>query len=166
MLLPFIATVILGQQARLWPLDWNVVVLAGTNVTVEFPQKTTSIDQSIRGRDLSDRLLGARTTHGYTGYVLVYCNLPKDADPKTFLPAAWDEHVEKMNKGSVVLSKEFGQWQGKPTLEGSYQLGKKSYYRVRLVISGNLLYQQLAVSGDGAYDKQVFDRFFNSLKFD
>ncbi|MBC8066116.1 MAG: hypothetical protein H7Y17_14890 [Chlorobia bacterium] len=162
MLLPIVAAVVFAQIQR--PIEWTTYSPLGSNFSVSFPGRQSPIDKAIDGRANDDRLRGASVLKNQSGFVLVYCNLPKDVDPQTFLPDAWEKHIATQ-KYAQVVSKQFDTWQGKPTFEGRYRLGGKLTAYVRLMVTDRKLIQQLATWPDSETNVDAVSQFLSSLKF-
>lgn len=163
MLLTLIATSVLAQ-GRSFPIEWSTYEPKGLNFSVEIPGKGSPVDQQITDRNVRSKLLGTYLLNKFSGFVVVYCDLPTDANAETFLPDAWEKHISTQ-KYAEVIQKQFTTWQGKPCFEGTYKLGNRAAGRIRLVVSKNRLIQQLATWTEESYDKPSVERFFASFKF-
>jgi len=143
-------------------------------VSVEFPD-FGSLQKHAPFRSLNSSnssagapiLEGAFTRNRNSSFVLVYCDLPKDADPVTFLPKTYDDHVAKV-KWARQVERKSGEWNGCPAYEGAFLIGteeREVTARVRLVVLGNRLFQQYSQwKSSSMEDKILVDRFFESLR--
>lgn len=158
MLLPFVTAIAFVQVPR--TISWTTYEPKEANFSVSFPGTFVLRDDRTKG----GRLTGAYLTRGNSGFVVMYCELPSEVDPKTFLPQAWDKHIATQ-KYAVERRKQFDTWQGRPTYEGEYRLGDKLTGYVRLMVDGRMLIQQLATWTDAERDADTLSTFLASLKF-
>ncbi len=162
-----IATSIIPQTSK---VDWKVYRLEGTTASAEFPSAPTLRPHGLYSNNNSNgntayslRLYGLQWMKEQSGLVLVYTDLTHSEQTENFLPGFWDNHVVK-SKLITEISRDFRKTEKGATLDGTYHFGNSVTARVRLILDGNRLYQQLATWPNDKPNPDRVNRFFDSLK--
>jgi hypothetical protein len=163
MLTAVISLLILGKQGG---YTWTPYTSKEGRYSVDFPGKVESLVKPV-ATDLGQlQMYTSYVDMGPKAYMMMYNDYPTMGNPSLVLPAVWSGQV----KGKVnlkVLSKQTIKFQGKPAIEGAYQYmtgTQLTTNRVRIVLSGKRLYQQMAIAVGTAIDKAPADRYFSSFK--
>lgn len=163
MLTAVISLLILGKQGG---YSWTAYNSKEGRYSVDFPGKVQSMIKPVPTEVGTLQMYTSYVDMGPKAFMMMYNDYPTMGNPKLVLPAVWGGQV----KGKVnlkVLSKVNVNIQGKPGMEGTYQYmtgTQVTTNRVRIVLSGKRLYQQMAISIGSTIDKGAADRFFSSFK--
>ncbi|MCC7228833.1 MAG: hypothetical protein IT203_00450 [Fimbriimonadaceae bacterium] len=103
---------------------------------------------------------------GQKAFTIMHNDVVKASDSRKVLAGVWSGRTSG-KENLQVLRKASVKWQGMPAMEGEFDYGTGAnitHTRVRFVLKGKRLFQQMVIGIGGTVDRAASNRFFKTFK--
>ncbi|MCC7229912.1 MAG: hypothetical protein IT203_05925 [Fimbriimonadaceae bacterium] len=145
---------------------WATYASSGGKYTVDMPGKVGTMVRPVPTDAGTIQMYSAYVDLGQKAFMIMHNDYPKEGDSAKVLAGVWSGQTSG-KEDLKVLRKTSLKWQGIPAMEGEFDYGtgaNVTHSRVRFVLKGKRLYQQMVIGIGSSVDRAAADRFFKTFK--
>ena len=145
---------------------WASYSSSAGRYSLDMPGRVQTMVKPVSTEIGTIQMYSSYVDYGAKAFMMMYNDYPTAGDPDKVLAGVW--RGQTGGKANLkVVNKKSVKWQGKSAIEAEFPYGSGAGLtdtRVRLLLDGKRLYQQMVIGIGGAVDRSAADRFFKSFK--